>query len=488
MATLIPTRSHHRRRRLDLTRAPLLGRFLRWRHARTAAQLPLLLLSLLILYDGFLGPTLAPKNLAGVLPWVHWRGFVVLALLIAGNLFCFGCPFMLPRRLAKRLLPANRTWPRWLPGKWLAISALLGFFWAYEAFAIWSSPWLTAWVAVAYFAAAFVIDGFFKGAAFCKHVCPIGQFNMVNAVASPMEVMVRDPQTCATCTTKDCISGRMAPDGRISQNGCELFLFQQRKVGNLDCTFCLDCVQACPYDNVGVIARVPRQEFRIELQRSGIGRLTQRTDLAALVLLLVFGAFMNAFGMVEPVYRVEAWLADLLGLNSRPVLLALLFALGFGLVPAVLLTVAAAAMRGLTGTRESLIGIITRFSYGLIPVGFGMWLAHYLYHFLTGALTVVPLTQSFLADHGITLLGTPRWDLAAVVPLSWLGPIEVLFLQGGLLGSFWALHRIARERYRGRTQSRRALLPWALLAILLCAAGIWLMSQPMQMRGTMMAG
>ena len=34
----------------------------------------------------------------------------------------------------------------------------------------------------------------------------------------------------------------------------------------------------------------------------------------------------------------------------------------------------------------------------------------------------------------------------------------------------------------------RAFLPWAGLAILLSVAGIWLLSQPMEMRGTMMGG
>ena len=95
----------------DLLNLPVIGRFLRWKHARTSMQAVLLAVSALILYDGFWGPQLAPKNLAGVLPWVHWRGFVVLALLIAGNLFCMACPFMLPRRLAKKLFPANRPGP-----------------------------------------------------------------------------------------------------------------------------------------------------------------------------------------------------------------------------------------------------------------------------------------------------------------------------------------------------------------------------------------
>ncbi len=95
----------------DLLRAPVLGAFLRWRHSRTVLQTLFLALSLLVIMDGFWGPALAPKNMAGVLPWVHWRGFVALGLLVAGNLFCMACPFMLPRRLAKRFFPATKHWP-----------------------------------------------------------------------------------------------------------------------------------------------------------------------------------------------------------------------------------------------------------------------------------------------------------------------------------------------------------------------------------------
>ncbi|MDI3341348.1 MAG: FesM, partial [Sphaerobacter sp.] len=412
----------------------------------------------------------------------------VLALLLAGNLFCFACPFMLPRRLAKRLLPASRAWPRWLPGKWVAVGVLILFFWAYEAFALWSSPLLTAWVALAYFAAAFVIDGFFKGAAFCKHVCPIGQFHFVHAMTSPLEVAVRDPQTCLTCTTKDCIAGRAGPDGRITQNGCELWLFPQRKVGNLDCTFCLDCVHACPHDNVGVLRHSRAREFALDRPRSGIGRLTQRTDLAALALVLVFGAFLNAFGMVEPVYRLESWLADLLGLTARPAILAVLFVVVLGLVPLGLLALAALATRRLARDRGSLVGTAVRFSYALIPIGFGMWLAHYGFHFLVGALTIVPVTQSFVADLGLPILGTPRWDLAALVPAAWTDPIEAAFLLGGLLGSLAAVRRVAADHYRGRRTQRAAALPWIVLCFLLVAVGLWLMSLPMEMRGTMLAG
>ncbi len=178
---------------VDLLRVPGLGRFLRWKHARTTLQVPFLLLAALVVFDGLTGPADAPRNAAGVLPWIHARGFVALALLVAGNLFCLACPFMLPRRLAKKLFPADRLWPAWLRGKWLAVALVVLFFWVYEAWDLWASPWLTAWLVVGYFLAAFVVDAFFRGAAFCKHVCPIGQFNFVNGLVSPAEVAVRDP-------------------------------------------------------------------------------------------------------------------------------------------------------------------------------------------------------------------------------------------------------------------------------------------------------
>ena len=90
----------------DLLRLPLLGRFLKWRHARLCLQVPLLLLAVVMIHDGLHGPQAGALNLAGVLPWIHWRGLLIIGLLAAGNVFCMGCPFLLPRTLARRFLPA----------------------------------------------------------------------------------------------------------------------------------------------------------------------------------------------------------------------------------------------------------------------------------------------------------------------------------------------------------------------------------------------
>jgi polyferredoxin len=221
-----------------LSAGRLVRRFLRWRHARRALQIPMLVAACALVAHGLLGPQLAPKNLATVLVWVHWRGALVLALLVAGNLFCTACPFMLVRDLARRRFVPRLRWPRALRNKWLAAALLVGVLFGYEAFDWWGNPRATALLIVAYFVAAVVVDSIFQHASFCKWVCPIGQFNFVAATTSPLEVRVADAGTCTSCTTKDCIRGRRDPDTRaVVQRGCELALFQQHKRGNVDCTF-----------------------------------------------------------------------------------------------------------------------------------------------------------------------------------------------------------------------------------------------------------
>jgi cytochrome c oxidase assembly factor CtaG len=462
----------------DLLRLPLPGRFLKWRYARLCLQLPLLLLAVAVIYDGLRGPQVGAMNLAGVLPWIHWRGLVILGLLVAGNVFCMGCPFLLPRSLARRFLPAGWSWPRHLRSKWLAVLLIVAFLWAYEALALWDRPRWTAFLALSYFVAAFVIDGLFRGASFCKYLCPIGQFNFVQSLVSPLEVKARDSAVCASCHTKDCIRGR---DGIP---GCELHLFLPRKAGNMDCTVCLDCVHACPHDNVGLIAAPPGAELWNDRPRSGIGRFGRRPDIAALIVVLVFGAFANAAGMVGPVAEWQEQLAGLVGIRSPMVATTAFYLLSLVALPLLAVGGAAALSRRWghdvgawsPDRAPTLIGVATRYVYALVPLGFGMWLAHYCFHFLTSYNVVVPVAQRFAADLGLTSLGEPAWSYACCPPpMPWLLPLELLFLDVGLLLSLYTGYRLA--------PTLKALAPWALLLVLLFGMGVWILFQPMQMRG-----
>src|SRR4051812_26375040 len=141
-----------------------------------------------MILDGLFGPSLAPKNLATTLSWVHFRGALVLVLLCAGNFFCLACPFMLVRQAARRFCRPVLNWPRSLRNKWLAICLLVAILFTYELFDLWSSPWWTAWLIIGYFATVLVVDSVFRHASFCKFVCPIGQFNFFASLVSPLEV------------------------------------------------------------------------------------------------------------------------------------------------------------------------------------------------------------------------------------------------------------------------------------------------------------
>ena len=473
----------------DLLRWPLIGRFLRWRRARTSLQLFLLLVASILVLHGFIGPRVAPANLATVLSWVQYRGWLIVGLLAAGNVFCTGCPFVLVRDAGRRLRAPGRHWPRWLRVKWVGIALFVVVLFVYELFDLWALPRATAWLVLGYFGVALFIDLLFTGATFCKYVCPIGQFSFVASTMSPLELQVRRPETCTTCRTVDCIKGRRdeAVPARVVQRGCELALFLPAKVGNLDCTFCLDCVQACPHDNVAIATRVPGLELIDPRRRSGIGWLTKRRDVAALAVVFVFGGLINALGMTAPARAIEQGLAQMLGARSEGPVLALLFAIVLVLLPVILMGVAAAFTAGITGEGlSSTLKVATVYAYALIPLGVGVWLAHYGFHLLTGVLTIIPVTQSAVLDLlGRAALGTPLWQLTGMRP-GVVFPIEVGVILIGASGSLALAFLISDRDHLERRVA--ATVPWAVVTIALTVAALWITSQPMDMRAVAFPG
>lgn len=138
--------------------------------------------------------------------------------------------------------------------------------------------------------------------------------------------------------------------------------------------------------------------------------------------------------------------------------------------------------------QASTLELATRFSYALVPLGFSMWLAHYSYHFLASWSTVTPALQRFAGDLGCSILGEPAWALACCRPVAdWLPRLEILSLDVGLLLSLYSGYRIALTQSRQTSQALKMLAPWAALLVLLFAAGVWIVLQPMQMRGALSA-
>jgi hypothetical protein len=469
----------------DLFRLPLLGAAMKRRPTRTALRSVVAAVAAIMVYHGLFGSQFAPKNLATVLAWVHYRGLLVILLLAGGNFLCMTCPLILARDLVRRLHAPSAYWPKRLRNKWLACGLFVLILFSYELFDLWSIPWWTAWMIVGFFAAAVVVDVTFKGASFCKFVCPIGQFNFVAATLSPLEVRVRDASTCASCKTQDCIRGRAAEPSSVAYRGCELALFQPRKVGNTDCTFCLDCAYACPHDNIGVLTRLPGRELWNDARASGVGRLARRRDISAFCVLFTFGGLLSAFGMVSPVYSVQMWLARALGTTHEYPTLGSLFVVALVIEPIVLLGAAGIITRRSIGARVSLSELITRYAFCLVPIGCAIWLAHYAFHLLTGLLSFLPALQQLLVEIGFVSPGGLVWAVRGLAPATLL-PLQIGVLFVGAVGSIAVAHRIAQREKTERVWA--AFAPWAVLTLLVFTSALWLVFQPMEMRGTFLAG
>ena len=481
---------------IDVLKAPVIGRLLRGRYGRLLMQSVFALLALALIIDGFIGPQAAARNLATVGAWVHFRGIAVLALLLAGNLFCMGCPFTLPRTLAKRLARRGRRFPQRLRNKWVSIFSLFLLFFAYEYLDLWSSPWLTAWLILAYFLASFALEALFSESAFCKYVCPLGAFNFVYSTVSPSQIAVKSHDVCATCVGKECVNGSYAPQTTIRLDqiavagsdgaraievahgpqgtlGCGTELFAPQIHGNMDCTMCLDCVRACPHDNVSLFTRAPGREL------SRGESMPRRWDQSLLFIALAFMGISNAFGMTPPYYDLQVWLALNLGISSEFLVLLLIFGLSNLLLPLVAAAGAAAVgiRLGGNGKSDTIQDTVAAFARAFAPIGFGIWFAHYIFHLLAGPGLILPVMQEFMGGSG----DWQSWSFS--LDMSLIGIAQLLALVGGFLWSLRLAQQTALRRYRRR--ALLGLLPWALVLLLLMLAAWQIFSLPMEMRGTL---
>ena len=284
------------------------------------------------------------------------------------------------------------------------------------------------------------IDGFFRGAAFCKYVCPIGQFNFVQSLVSPLEVKVRDPDVC--CIVPD---QGLHPRAQRRSPAASSTCTSRAKSSNMDCTFCLDCIHACPHENIGVIATMPASTLAHDRAVPAWAESPGAVDLAALCVVLVAAAFVNAALMTEPLLGLEDRVMSAFPLQSPRMATSCLVSAGTGALTA--------GDRLGRSSHLAVVGSFKRvldshwdaaFAYALVPLGFGMWLAHYTFHFVTSYASLLPIVQRFLVEKGSAHLRPPDWTCTACAGApTWLLRLEIVFLDLGLLFSLYTAHRIA---------------------------------------------
>jgi hypothetical protein len=159
--------------------------------------------------------------------------------------------------------------------------------------------------------------------------------------------------------------------------------------------------------------------------------------------------------------------------------------LGRYLTLVVLLTAAAAILS--VANRSTKKELVCRFSQALLPLGLAMWAAHLLFHLITGWATLDPALHQAAADLGWHLFGPAHWGMdQPPLTANTLLSVQLLLLDAGLLLTLYLGWRLARQWATSAGRTVLLLLPWATMVAVAYAMGVWIMLQPMQMRGVMM--
>ena len=121
-----------------------------------------------------------------------------------------------------------------------------------------------------------------------------------------------------------------------------------------------------------------------------------------------------------------------------------------------------------------------------MPFGVGVWLAHYGFHFLTGAGTLLPVLQSATIEAtGRAVLGDPNWTWLGLRPGA-VFPFQLGSVLLGALGSIVLVHLVSERDHPAA--AARAAAPWSVVVVALTVLALWVLSQPMVMRGTGLGG
>ncbi len=338
---------------------------------------------------------------------------------------------------------------------------------------------------------ALVVDLTFTGATFCKYLCPIGQFNFVASTMLAARVADKGarhlPDVAGRSIASKAHGARRRPRSSCSAGAsCGCFC-RRRSATRLHALPRLRACLSARQHRAGRAACLARSSPIRGGDRASDGWRSAGTS-RRLPCCSRSAACMNAFGMIAPVRGVERWVSQTFGVTSEAPALGVLFVAVLIVAPLLLLGGGAAVTRQLAGDRmRSAAQIAVNYAYALVPFGFGMWLAHYGFHLLTGAFDDRS-GHAARRRRSSRLAGARRAAVAADRDASRVGVSDSGRLHPARHDGI-AFGRVSDLGTRlSRPGRGRLLAAWLSVIALLAAVALWILSQPMEMRGTGFAG
>ncbi len=348
--------------RLDLYRHPWLRAMLASRWPQFAIRTVTFLGFIFTIITALSGTGVGSHNFAIIMVWIAWWTALKLGFIpLGGRTWCSVCPIPLAGDWlqqggilvkGKHSFSLNLQWPKALRSSWLQSAGflLVGLFSAVTL----TEARLTGWILLATLALATVLSLIFEHRAFCSYLCPVGGFSGLYAKTAPLEVRVVNVDVCAAHSQKSCYQA------------CPWGLYPLALKDSSTCGLCLECLRACPKDNLALNLRP---------YGSDLAGLNNRSDLdetfLALVMLgsvLIFSAvFIGPWGWL----KAAAYAIGSLNWTG--------YSLGFLAFTLVILpaffTFCVWAWKKLSGDKHPLRWLVTQFSQGLLPLGMLSWMA-----------------------------------------------------------------------------------------------------------------
>jgi hypothetical protein len=244
-----------------------------------------------------------------------------------------------------------------------------------------------------------------------------------------------------------------------------------------ECNLCLDCVRACPHDNLALNTRPFAGELvQFQPRRKS---LDEATTVSAIL----------GVSLLQTVVMLNAWqgwqerLAALLRIPPGPVLYTVVF-LGFGVVLPLLLLgfISYLGTRGAV-SRPDVFSTLRTYAYAFLPLGLGLHAAHNFHHlFGEGGALWQGLKVSFAQYTGWGVDSVAHMAPPTPMNANALYLLQWLALIGGLFLAYRVSTRLAARYATDSGKGFRMALPVWVFAVAYTVMNVLILAAPMAHR------
>ena len=197
--------------------------------------------------------TMARTGLTTLVIWGLWWPAMIIMAVLLGRVWCLVCPMELVNRLGlglgRRLGSARLKIGRFLRAGWAILLAYLLLQILVVGANMHGVPAYTSWMLLAMGLLAFGSGLLLReGRSFCKAFCPAQALLSVYGRHTPLQLDKKDDETCASCTTHECVQPNV--QDRMDARSCPSNLRPFDRQASDGCVLCLQCVKVCPNENM----------------------------------------------------------------------------------------------------------------------------------------------------------------------------------------------------------------------------------------------